>query len=58
MPDSQAQVRWAHAVLEGDAKGDRKFAREVVNNMSGRQMKELPQRKGPGRYRVPENRNE
>lgn len=54
MPDSQAQVRWAHAVLEGKAKGDRAFAEEVVSKMHGRSMKELPARlnhKPPVRYK-------
>jgi hypothetical protein len=44
MPDSQAQVRWAHAVLEGSVKGDRKFAQEVVSGMHGRKMSSLPER--------------
>ena len=53
MPDSQAQVRWAHAVLEGKAEGDRKFATEVVEGMHGRSMESLPEHEhkpGPGRY--------
>ncbi len=45
MPDSQAQVRWAHAVLEGEASGDKKFAAEVVDKMHGRKMSSLPERK-------------
>ena len=44
MPDSQAQVRWAHSVLEGKAKGDTAFAKEVVNGMHGRHMSELPKK--------------
>ena len=51
MPDSRAQVRWAHAVLEGNAPGDKKFAQEVVSKMHGKSMKSLPEKKkGPGRY--------
>lgn len=44
MPDSQAQVRWAHSVLEGGASGDKSFASEVVNKMHGRSMSSLPER--------------
>lgn len=47
MPESKAQVRWAHAVLGGDASGDKKFAAEVVDKMHGRKMSSLPERKGP-----------
>lgn len=43
MPDSQSQVRWAHSVVEGQAKGDRAFALEVIRGMRGRKMNELPQ---------------
>jgi hypothetical protein len=46
MPDSQAQVRWAHSVLEGKASGDKKFAREVVDGMHGQKMSSLPKRTG------------
>jgi hypothetical protein len=46
MPDSQQQVRWAHSVLEGGAKGDKKFAQEVVSKMHGRKMSSLPVRAG------------
>lgn len=42
MPRSQAEVRWAHAVLEGKAVGDRKYAQEVVDKMHGRHMGSLP----------------
>lgn len=48
MPDSQAQVRWAHAVLEGKAKGDTAFAKEVVGGMHGRKMSSLPERGSGG----------
>jgi hypothetical protein len=42
MPDSQAQVRWAHSVLENQANGDKSFAKEVVRGMHGRKMASLP----------------
>jgi len=45
MPDSRAQVRAAHAVLEG--KSDlfsKDFANEVVSKMHGRKMSSLPDR--------------
>ena len=57
MPVSRAQVRWAHAVLEGDAKGDKGFASEVVDQMHGEKMKSLPNHvkngkpEGVNRYR-------
>ena len=43
MPDSQSQVRWAHAVLEKKAKGDTAFAKEVVSKMHGKSMSSLPE---------------
>ncbi len=46
MPDSQAQVRWAHAVAEGKASGDQAFAREVIEQMHGRRMSSLPEHAG------------
>lgn len=48
MPQSRAQVRAAHAVLEGksDLFGD-DFAQEVVSKMHGRKMSELPERASP-----------
>lgn len=47
MPDSQAQVRWAHAALEGAIKGaDKGFAQEVVSGIHGRKMSSLPERAG------------
>ena len=52
MPDSKAQVRWAHAVLEGDAKGDKKFAAEVVGQMHGRKMNSLPERAGKSKVHM------
>ena len=51
MPQSQQQVRWAHAVLEGDAKGDKGFAQEVVSGMHGKKMSDLPKRLGPKPYK-------
>lgn len=50
MPRSQAEVRLAHSVLEGDAKDSgmsADYAREVVGKMRGRQMSELPDRVKP-----------
>jgi hypothetical protein len=48
VPDSQAQVRYAHAVLSGKAKKkdgmDKKTAQEIVNKMHGRRLKSLPKR--------------
>jgi hypothetical protein len=50
MPESQAQVRYAHVVLAGKAKKkggmDKATAAEIVGKMHGRSMKELPERKG------------
>jgi hypothetical protein len=43
MPDSQAQVRWAHSVVEGQASGDKAFAKEVVRGMHGKKMAALPE---------------
>jgi signal transduction histidine kinase len=46
MPDSKSQVRLAHAVLEGTAKGTgmgKSFAREIVHKMRGKRMASLPQ---------------
>ena len=52
MPESKAQVRWAHAVLGGNASGDKKFAKEVVSGMHDKKMSSLPERKRDGwRYR-------
>lgn len=48
MPESQRQVRHAHAVLSGSArKGSmsREVAREIVEEMHGRRMSDLPKRK-------------
>ena len=48
MPDSKAQVRLAHAVMEGGAKsGARmtpKVAREIIAAQHGHSMKSLPER--------------
>lgn len=46
MPASKAQVRFAHAVLEGDSKGSKSFAQEVVDKMHGRSMGDLPEYTG------------
>ena len=46
MPKSKAEVRLAHAVLEGKAKDSgmsRGYAREVVQKMHGQSMKALPE---------------
>lgn len=47
MPRSQAEVRWAHSVLEGGVKGatlkQREYAQEVVSGMSGKSMADLPE---------------
>jgi len=45
MPDSKTQVRWAHAVAQGDAKGEKGFAQEVISKMHGKKMSSLPERK-------------
>lgn len=50
MPDSQAQVRWAHAVLEGSVRGDKKFAQEVVGGMHGKKISSLPPRGPKSKY--------
>ena len=45
MPRSQAEVRLAHAVLEGKARNSgmsSSYASEVVNKMHGRKMSSLP----------------
>jgi len=52
MPESRAQVRWAHAVLGGGASGDRGFAQEVVSKMHGKKMSSLPERAGRKVHRV------
>ena len=46
MPESQSQVRWAHSVLAGKAKGDRTVAAEIVAAMEGKDMSDLPERAG------------
>lgn len=51
MPRSKAEVRWAHAVLEGDVQGDKKYAQEVVSKMHGHHMSELPEHTGKGAKR-------
>lgn len=50
MPDSRAQVRWAYSVLAGKAKGDSKFAREVISEMHGHKMSSLPERSPKSKY--------
>ena len=45
-PRSKAEVRLAHAELEGKAKDSgmsKAYAREVVNKMHGRRMTSLPE---------------
>jgi len=49
MPDSRAQVRYAHVVLAGKAKKggmDKKTAAEIVSKTHGHKLSELPERKG------------
>ena len=46
VPDSKAQVRLAHAVLEGKSKKlPRDVAEEIVNKASAKVMRRLPERK-------------
>ena len=56
MPDSKAQVRAAHAAMNGTSTigMDKDFAREVVASMHGKKMSSLPERKGP--RKVPKRR--
>jgi hypothetical protein len=57
MPRSQAEVRWAHAVLEGTIKGDRDYAQEVVSKMHGRSLSSLPQHvKSRVRAKIPKRK--
>ena len=51
MPRSQAEVRWAHAVLEGHASGDRAYAEEVVSKMHGHKMSDLPAHAGKRQFK-------
>ena len=52
MPESRAQVRWAHAAASGSAPGDATFAREVISKMHGRKMSSLSERKGKKKSRL------
>lgn len=55
MPRSQAEVRLAHAVLEGKARDSgmsRAYAQEVVSKMHGRSMRELPTHTQPRRVKA------
>ncbi len=47
MPDSKAQVRAAHAALNGESTigMSKDFARDVVQGMHGKKMSSLPERK-------------
>lgn len=48
MPESQAQVRLAHAILSGKARKSgmpHGVAAEIVNKMHGRSLKSLPKKK-------------
>lgn len=46
MPQSQQQVKMAHATLNGADTGmPAKVASEIVDQMHGRRMKSLPKRK-------------
>jgi hypothetical protein len=51
MPDSRAQVRYAHAVLTGkDRKKngmDKATAAEIASKVHGHKLSELPERKKP-----------
>jgi len=46
MPDSRAQVRLAHAVVEGGAKSSMPIsaAKEILRKMHGRHMSSLPEK--------------
>jgi len=52
VPESQAQVRLAHASLAGRARNamPTKVAREIVSRMHGRRMSNLPPKKRHRRY--------
>lgn len=46
MPDSQAQVRLAHAVASGSSSAmPVSAAKEIISKMHGRSMSDLPKRK-------------
>jgi hypothetical protein len=51
MPDSRAQVRYAHAVLAGKGRKkngmDKATAAEIVRKVHGHKLSELPERKTP-----------
>lgn len=50
MPVSRAEVRAAHATIEGAKTGmSRKYAREVIKKMHGRKMSSLPERQAKGK---------
>lgn len=55
MPESQAQVRYARAVLAGKARKkngmDRKTAAEIVRKVHGHKVSDLPERKHARRVR-------
>jgi hypothetical protein len=46
MPQSQQQVKWAHATIENPNAdpAKKKFATEVVDQMNGRKFSELPKK--------------
>ena len=52
MPESQAQVRLAHAVVSGNARSSMPLdvAKEIVEKMHGRKMGALPKR-ARGKFR-------
>ena len=52
MPRSQAEVKLAHAVIQGGAKGSgmsKSYAKEVVGKMHGQHMSDLPKHAGAAR---------
>lgn len=56
MPRSKAEVRLAHAVLEGKAKDSgmsQAYAQEVVSKMHGRKMSSLPEHLSQKAPRIP-----
>lgn len=53
MPESQAQLRLAHAVAEGNSKAmPKKTAEEMINAFHGRKMSELPEHTSDSKERT------
>ena len=56
MPRSQAEVRLAHAIMEGHAKNSgmsKDYAEEVVEKMHGKKMSSLPKKVTKVKYKKP-----